>query len=211
MTQGKHRDGNPPLLPLPAPRSGTALDRKIIDYAKAKAPSRRPQHAPRWYAGMATAAVVVAAVLITLPPQVPAPATRDGRQQSAPGASLPKQAAQKFSHPLEPELQTINPPAAQARTSLADEADTATDTDPEAAAPRAAKESVKALTGQARAPKEPITRDALEQQLAPYRALLQSGAQDQARAGYRQLRLDCPACELPETLEEALSLYPERE
>ena len=67
MTQGKRLDGNS-QLPLPAPRSGAELDRKIIDYARAKAPSPRPRYAPRWYAGMATAAVVVAAVLITLPP-----------------------------------------------------------------------------------------------------------------------------------------------
>ena len=53
-----------------------------------------------------------------------------------------------------------------------------------------------------------LTEKRCVQQLERYRALLQTGEQDRARTEYRQLRLDCPDCELPETLEQALSLYP---
>ena len=214
MTQDKRPDGNSPL-PLPTPRSGAGLDRKIIDYARAKAPSPRPRYAPRWYAGMATAAVVVAAVLVTLPPQVPAPATQEARQQPAPAEAPPGQAAMKTSriHTLE---MLANPaPAARSATGLADDADAprAADSIQEAAAPRTARDrdSAGAFAGKVLPPGKPPGPGALAQQLERYRALLRSGAQDEARAEYRQLRLDCPDCELPETLEQALSLYPARE
>lgn len=54
MSERNNRPGRH-KLPLPAPGSPTALDQKILAYARDHAPQRKTRLAPRWAAGLAIA------------------------------------------------------------------------------------------------------------------------------------------------------------
>jgi len=205
-------------LPLPAPRPGPALDDKVLAYARANAPQRRPRWIPGWTAGLATAGIAAVALMISLypqtPPQVPAashsradapaPAaaadaiselrqTRLAEEMSADGA--PERAAKAASPPAPATVQAAQATGRPAPATLGDEAAGADAGD--------AMEYAGAGTATGG-----LSSAQLRETLAGYRELLLSGAGAQAEEAYRELRESCPGCELPDTLEEALQQYP---
>lgn len=193
MSQGK-RTRSRDELPLPAPKSPDALDDKILSYARRMAPGRRSV-APRWAAGLATVGVVLLAVFIA-EPQRPQPAAPDGipELQSAPAAPAAKK-------PM------AAAPRAKKLVSAERDAEFAAETNAGAATARLED----APGAVAPVPEERATQEALDElaeDLAHCAALLAAGEESRAREAYQRLRSGCPECDLPQTLEQALDLYP---
>lgn len=168
-------------MPLPSPRSTRELDDKILAYARDNAPRQRTHRPARWAAGLATAGIVAVAVLIALP-QKPVP-------------QLTKQVEERSSIA---QYQAVAPVASMKMTSpvLKEEISSLEEYAREPAP--AARELASAGTSAV------LDEEQLHEQLKLCAELLEAGHEAQARATYQALREHSPACELPESLEEAI-------
>ena len=209
MSEHKHGHGSG-HMPLPSPRSTQELDEKILAYARDNAPRQRRHQPARWVAGLATAGIVAVAVLIALP-QRPTPQLArqvEERDSISENQVIVPVASMKMSGPepgkeisaLEEYADEPAPAAAAARALpatpvAASEAEPLNDTS-------AASEL--AVAGAAAKAASNMDKEQLHQQLELCAELLETGREAQARASYRALREQCPACELPESLEEAI-------
>ena len=81
---GRYDLQEPGKLPLPSPRSPLELDERILSAARERAPTPEPQRQPWWIGGVATAAVLLVAVMITVPEQ--SPSTIEVRTEAVPTA-----------------------------------------------------------------------------------------------------------------------------
>jgi hypothetical protein len=195
MTERKHRVGQG-KLPLPSPRSPRELDEKILAHARARAPQRKPALSMGMLGGLATACMIVVAVFITVPQQSPqAPVT-----EPSPARSQADMAVSSAIGKVE-EVKEM-PAAPSARMKMARSAG-AVRLDMEAQKPlpeMALSADSAVMADEAIA----FADDPLKEELSRLAALLEDGNIEQAREAYQKLRGDCPACNLPETLEQAL-------
>ena len=179
---------------LPSPRSPAHLDGKILAHARANAPVKASHWRPMWGGGLATAAVLVVAVYLTqvteleqADPVIDAvPAAKQAKMQ----APAPSSVTREVASPRE-----IDSYAEQFEADAAEEA-------PAMAA------MADSPAGAARASPAELASDAaidLDVALEKLRQLVDQGELEQAREEYAKLRQSCPGCDLPETLEEALS------
>ena len=200
-------------LPLPQPRSPQQLDDKILAYARQRAPQRNSRWIPGWTSGwttgLATASIVAIAVFITQ------------TQQSAPSFKEYAQPAAEQSHAEEairsmptasaaPAAARISSTASPAKKAMKREM-LAEQLAPESSGAIAQEElAAMALAADTFAmPKAAANADGLarmddqqlELQLEQCARLLEQGHADQARKAYQALRLECPSCDLPETLD----------
>ncbi|MCB1698041.1 MAG: hypothetical protein H6984_12600 [Pseudomonadales bacterium] len=215
----RNRSQRSARLPLPAPQPGAELDERILAYARANAPRRTVRRPGRWVAGLATAGVVAVAVMITLPQQTRSPLVQEREQGSS---DAPAPAAMKISRqdmaqrrPAEQAAAGfVRAPAAPAATEPANAAENTTASGIGHSAERGADRDADGLADIAvaeadQAFSQPVlSEQALRTELDRIRAELQAGEQSRARADYQLLRRHCPGCELPQELEQALSLYP---
>ena len=176
-------------LPLPSPRPSPELDRRILSYARSRAPQRSHRAAPRWAAPLATAAVVAVAVLLALPPGPDREVASKAEQRSAvPAAPAPAATVRAEPQPS----RRLHGEAAGAMAPAADSA-------------LSAAKATMADTPRDVAAQEATAAEPLAALLAPIAALLEAGDEAGAREAYAALRDRCPDCELPETLEQALA------
>lgn len=231
----QQRASFPGELGLPGPRSPAELDRKVLRYARSRAPepSPRPPRLLWWGSGLATASVAALAVLIALPqagvsPAGGNPATLRGEisqqalpatgaataAESPPGAVLHQRAA-TMNRP-EADLNTpaaaANPPAARlSAPRTASQASAADGSEPAAALaiPTPPREPSGTVDDVPEVSADSLLDDAgrgsAGTELARLARLLAAGSETAARDGYRALRARCPQCELPPTLERALA------
>ena len=194
MTRGKRGSGQE-HLPLPTPTSPRELDDRILSYARRNAPERRAFF-PGWAAGLATVSVLLVAVMIVAPqPQQPAtPKPSPAAEQSAPAPAAAKSNSVTAQGPerrksTARDLEYAG--EAEAGVSARAMADTA---------PAAALVREKSATESA--------KESLAENLARCAELLEAGDEAGAREYYQRMRTDCPKCDLPPTLEQALDRYP---
>ena len=191
-------------IPLPSPRSTQELDEKILAYARDNAPRQRRHRPARWVAGLATAGIVAVAVLIALP-QRPTPQLArqvEERSSIAENQVIAPVASMKMSSPEPREDISALEEYAGERAPAAARALPATpvaDSDAESLNDASAASEMTAAGAAAKMDKEQ-----LHEQLELCAELLATGREQQARASYQALREQCPACELPESLEEAV-------
>jgi len=210
MNDRKEQSGHDKLS-MPAPRSPDALDKRILSYARENAPVKPASTRGRllrhpWASGLATACVVGVALFISEPDQ------QISTLAPAPIEALIPAAAQAV-----PTQGAIASPAARKAINFRSEssslytveekehAEVAADTHYSAEAEPLGAVSDTLDTGDLQASQEPLLR----QELQRCAELLGAGNVEEARSAYRKLRLDCPECELPETLEQALAAYPQ--
>lgn len=202
-------------LDLPAPASPRELDQRILGYARERASQRAWHWQSGWTAGLATASVVAVAVLISMPQEPPtssSPALEPrlesparSAQPVAESAAAERGSAAAESPPAPQSsakmaLQRRAPAAAAGASLPADGADlasaaTSLDTMEEespAAEPHGDVAMKESIAG-------PAAR--LEEIAAQFR----DGDEQAAREAYHLLRRECPSCDLPETLEQALA------
>jgi hypothetical protein len=200
-------------LPLPSPRSPRDLDDRILNHAREHAPPTRLFVQPRWLAGLATASVLLIAVFITEPEQstpefraitptdedVATPSLSSkttmadkpaARMKMSSDIASPTRNIQKYEL-RKGQKQLIQEISADAQTEAAAEADMARD-DKTAGIALGSANSVT------------YSDTEIRNQLRRCADLLQQGQATQARAAYQQLRSECPACDLPATLEQAI-------
>jgi len=177
-----HRTGH---MPLPAPRSTQELDEKILAYARDNAPRQRRHRPARWVAGLATAGIVAVAVLIALPQR---PTPQLARQVEERGSIAEYQVITPVAS-----MKMSGPEPREEISALEEYAD-----EPASAA------SELAVAGTAAKAASNMDKEQQHEQLELCAELLETGREAQARASYRALREQCPACELPESLEEAV-------
>lgn len=210
----KHKQDLPQdKLPLPRPRSPSALDDKILAYARQQAPQRKGSRIPGWSggwpAGLATAGIVAIAVLITQTQQF-----EPSLQSRAPGAIEDRQTEEAIGNmpaaPAAPATSSLSGLAAPSRKAMKQErlADQMAE-QPSAAAAQEQFADREMAADAAPAAKsaahmgEPARMDdrQLQLRLEQCATLLQQGQAEQAREAYQALRLDCAGCELPATLD----------
>jgi hypothetical protein len=200
-------------LPLPSPRSPRDLDDRILNHAREHAPPTRLFVQPRWLAGLATASVLLIAVFITEPEQSTpefqaiTPSDEDAatpslssettmadkpaaRMKMSSGIASPTRNIQKYEILAEQE-QLVQQISADAPAEAAAEVDMAHDDN----AAGMALEKAGDVT---------YSRSDVRNQIRNCAELLQQGQATQARAAYQQLRSECPTCDLPTTLEQAI-------
>jgi hypothetical protein len=200
-------------LPLPSPRSPRDLDDRILNHAREHAPPTRLFVQPRWLAGLATVSVLLIAVFITEPEQSTpefqaiTPSDEDAatpslssettmadkpaaRMKMSSDIASPTRNIQKYELRKGQE-QLIQEISADAQTEAAEEADMARD-----------DKTAGIALGSANSVTYSDTK--IRNQLRRYADLLQQGQATQARAAYQQLRSECPTCDLPTTLEQAI-------
>ena len=182
-------------IPLPSPRSPAELDKKILAYAQQRLPEKKHYRPPLWLSGLATASVVVVAVLIAMPNQ--APSIMPGEEPPAVSTSMAKtktSAADQNSF--------LERSAASADMKLM-------------ASPAARKKSYDAAAGAMYEEQEiavtettsSLDSDGIKEQLQPLAAMLKNGDSEKAMQDYREIIKLCPDCDLPPTLEEAIEKY----
>lgn len=195
-------------MPLPAPRSTQELDEKILAYARDNAPRQRRHRPARWVAGLATAGIVAVAVLIALPQR---PTPQLARQVEERGSIAEYQVitpvtSMKMSGP-EPreEISALEEYADEPAPAAARALPATPMADSDAASLNAASAASElAVAGTAAKAASNMDKEQLHEQLELCAELLETGREAQARASYQALREQCPACELPESLEEAV-------
>lgn len=213
-TRSSERDARPTL---PTHRSTARLDERVLARARANAPRKRPAHFARWSGGLATAALLVVAVLVTVPGQEPSPVLDEKQQPpGSPPATPTAVAADAMMKMSTDERSSRESPRRIASPQQYSEAgaDAEADADADADAGNRSKQAdfvqfnrivpADSPTPQA---SELLTPEALSLELQRYREMLHAGSEKRARAEYRKLQLDCPDCALPETLEEAITRY----
>lgn len=214
------RDEQSPLDKLPQPRSPQHLDEKILAQARQRAPRRSPPWRPTWITGMAAVSIAAMALLIVQPQLLwpgldkleelsdkrnalrrPSLATgrvelpieehsTSAREKAAP-VTVPSELARKStSVPGQAHLRAQRVPRmetpANADIHLETTVETAAESAPTMAPP-------------------PLHREQLDLRLAHCANLLEQGLDDQAASSYQTLRQECPTCDLPDTLEQALA------
>jgi hypothetical protein len=200
-------------LPLPSPRSPRDLDDRILNHAREHAPPTRLFVQPRWLAGLATACVLLIAVFITEPEQSTpefraiTPTDEDAATPSLSSkttmADRPA-ARMKMSSDIASPTRHINKYeilAEQEQNIQESSAHTPTET---AATVDMAHVNKTAGAGLDSASDVNYSGTEIHSQLRRYADLLQQGQATQARAAYQQLRSECPTCDLPATLEQAI-------
>ena len=184
--------------PLPSPRSPQELDEKILAYARQQLPAKKSYRGPLWLSGLATASVVVIAVLIVTPDQ---PDTIAPALESA--AVAPASRKAKLS------MTTLNSPV---------ESDTASADIPRAAPQSASnRKATKKMMGASAvyAEQDMFAADValdfdpgkLQEHLRQLASMLDNGATDPANSAYEALKSSCGDCDLPSTLAEAIEKY----
>jgi len=164
-------------MPLPSPRSPAELDEKILAHAKRQAPERKFKLRPIWLSGLVTASVVAVAVLIAIPQQ---PEPRVYESEAAPER---RRSDMPVSAPMSLEKKMTS------RDTMGITADYA-------------------LRESAAAPAvEQLDDSTLQSRLLQLSRILENGDSKQAEAAYEQLKFSCGDCELPATLEEAITKY----
>jgi hypothetical protein len=202
-------------LPLPSPRSPDGLDQRILAYARDNAPRSRPLLRPAWMTGAATACVLVVALLVG-GPQQQAPLESEARKSEAVGeAPLPATpaAAPTAQRAGGAQLEATAPAAsARAAHKLAGDRDTRNYSELSQAAADAGLQDLPAAQEEAAdmpSDPQPVGEPQwLAARIHEIALQLENGNQQAARDAYRALRQQCPDCQLPETLEEALAAYP---
>ena len=201
-------------LPLPSPRSPQDLDQRILAYARDNTPRSRPLLRPTWMAGAATACVLVVALLVG-GPQQQAPMESEARKsESVSEAPLPvtPAAAPTAQQAAGAQAEAAAPAASARAYKLAGDRDTRNDSELSQAAadaglqdmPAAQEESADMISG----PQPGAEPQWLAARIHEIALQLENGDQQAAREAYHALRQQCPDCQLPETLEEALAAYP---
>lgn len=195
-------------LPLPQPRSPQELDDKILAYARQRAPHRNTSWIPGWTSGwttgLATASIVAIAVFITQTQQS-APSFNEMAQPAAEEAIRSMTTA-----PAAPAAARISSKASPAKKSM--QREMLTEQLAPASSGAIAQEPFADMALAADTvgmPKAAAIADGiarmddqqLELQLEQFASLLEQGHESQAREAYQALRLECPGCELPETLD----------
>jgi len=175
-------------LNLPSPRSPEELDRRILDYARSRAPARRPHLRPWFAGGLATATVLVLAVYITETAIRPTagPEPEEAVEGATPMATPMTAEPAGFADQDE-----LSPSRQRAERRLGE----------------AAELSMQKL---AQAPERDSTQSRRQdtvQQLPVLAHLLEQDQGEEARARWQALLEQCPGCELPADLEEALQRY----
>ncbi len=186
-------------LPLPKPRSPAELDRKILAYASAQAPRRRRVLQPWFTGGLATAALLVVAVLII-------PTEQPGRESSPAGLATER---------LEADARSASPasePAAGAAPTLPDrdyrarsESARMISADQALEKQRPQREELRAG---AAAPGATTDRERVLQALPGLARLMEQGEAGRAQQAWDELLSRCPDCDLPRQLTEALAQFP---
>ena len=203
-------------LPLPQPRSPRELDDTILAYARQRAPHRKTSWIPGWTSswttgwttGLATASIVAIAVFITQTQQS-APSFNDKAQPAAEQRYAEEAIRSVPAAPAVPAAARISSKApakkAMQRKMLAEQL-----TPESSGAPAQEEFADRALVADtvamptAAANADGLTRmddQQLELQLEQFASLLEQGHEAQARAAYQALRLECPGCDIPETLD----------
>ena len=195
-------------LPLPQPRSPQELDDKILAYARQRAPHRNTSWIPGWTSGwttgLATASIVAIAVFITQTQQS-APSFNEKAQPTAEEAIRSMSSA-----PAAPTAGRISSKASPAKKSMQREMLTEQLAPASSAAIAQEQLADMALAADTIAmPKAAANADGigrlddqqLKLQLEQSARLLEQGHESQAREAYQALRLECPGCDLPETLD----------
>ena len=218
-------------LPLPRRNSPSGLDRKILAHAREHAPQRTPFFRAPWVPGLATAGVVVIAVLLseTQPPsralqrEVPADfAPSIQLEQVAPGASVTDDAALEASARLKATAEPRMPmePDTAGAAGMAADADATRGILPQESAARApgvAEFSAGAPTTEAALRKREadaelaeeaasaagLDADQLEAWLRQCAELQDAGEPAKAATCYDKVLEACPQCTLPAPPEEA--------
>ena len=205
-------------LPLPSPRSPRDLDDRILNYAREHAPPTRSFVQPRWLAGLATASVLLIAVFITEP------------EQSTPEFRAITPTDEDAATPsLSSKIRMANKPAARMKMSsdiasptrnihkyeilveqeqLVQEISADAPAEPAAAVGIAHDDKTAGMALES-ASDVIYSRSDARNQIRNCAELLQQGQEAQARDAYRHLRSECPACELPATLEQAIDALSE--
>ena len=191
-------------LPLPSPRSPKALDDRILAQARHSAPAKQGASPLGWASGLATAAVLVVAVYLvnlTETGTVTNPPVADALQEDeSAGAAASSTLTEVATATIQAEPQPKLKLSAQART----EADFAARGGAEemATAPAAAPA---AKDAKAHSPGPDVNKALLRLQ-----ALVGAGELQQAENEYAELRRRCAACALPEELDKALMMLPQK-
>jgi hypothetical protein len=200
----QQRAAGPGELGLPGPRSPAELDRKVLRYARSRAPepSPRPARLLWWGSGLATASVAALALLIALPQGGGNPA---GLRGETPHQALPANGAGSGAESppaagLEAPAAGLKAPAAGLNQPAAAPAIPRPQREPPGTVDDAPELSADTLPDAA-------GRGSAGAELARLARLLAAGSETGARDGYRALRARCPQCELPPTLEQALAQH----
>jgi hypothetical protein len=194
MSRGKRESGRE-QLPLPTPTSPQGLDDRILSYARRNAPERRAFF-PGWAAGLATVSVLLVAVIIMAP------------QPQQPAAPEPSPAAgQSAVTPAAAKRNSMKAPGPERRKSTAHDLEYAGEAEAGVSARAMADTPLAAaLVREESATESP--KESLAENLARCAELLEAGDEARAREYYQRMRTDCPKCDLPPTLEQALDRYP---
>ncbi|MEH6582975.1 MAG: hypothetical protein V7754_13630 [Halioglobus sp.] len=197
-------------LPLPEPRSPQELDERILSAARQRAPKRRSQQQPWWLAGAATVSVLLVAVLLTN--NTTQVATPKAKFKPVPSAAMAPEAARESMMQAEMDSASdfsSNQAAGAISRSSTVHSEAMSEEQPPglkamSKAQRSAGYSLAADEGM-----DPTSELTLTADIQRLSALLQQGQTESARSQYEQLRKNCPRCALPDSLEEAIALYPE--
>ncbi|MEH6517584.1 MAG: hypothetical protein V7742_12930 [Halioglobus sp.] len=218
MTDEQAKQG----LNLPSPGSPSHLDEKVLQYAREQAPTRRSYLQPVWLRSMAAASVVVVAVLLVYPQQLdqvtppieieeivvresallddgPAAARapeRDGNYMAQ--QAMMSKASQADDSSSELRMRAAASPQPKLKRELA-----ATSADSQVLAEKEVAPEMLI----ADAVPTPLDEETIRDILTEIEGLLSAGKTEQVEKAWLALKNRCPGCELPETLEEAITLY----
>ena len=200
-------------LPLPSPRSPDDLDQRILAYARDNTPRSRPLLRPTWMAGAATACVLVVALLVG-GPQRQVPMESEARKSES-VSEVPSPAAAPAPQRVDSAAPEAAAPAVSARAArkIASDRDAMNDSEFSRAAadaglqdmPTTQEESAYKSSG----PQPAMEPPWLAARIHEIARQLEDGDLQAAQEAYHALQQQCPECQLPETLEEALAAYPE--
>ena len=217
-------------LPLPTPTSPRVLDDKILAYARQHTPTKASYWQPRWATGLAAASITAMAVFIGLPQQTAINGAQESDltliesammadqmpvQSKPPNSVANARATMSKERPARIEHYSVSDEAMEmevetehADTTVIERLVPATAIKQRQLAGAASQENNSGPAALALAA-SPIVLDEPELRIILGRQAqrLTNGETAQADAEYQALRDNCPACELPETLLQALKKY----
>jgi hypothetical protein len=212
------RNEHSPLGGLPRPRSPQQLDDKILAHARRQAPQRNAPWRPGWVTGMATVSIVAIALLI-VPPQYLLPISRDYSeipvQRDSTSRKAPVIETKRFDFYSSLEMPKKETRAIAQHPQLTEESMPMPEAVSSSPMPERFEEpqadaeahAFAKITASAYMRLEPLHLDPeqLALRLAKCADMLEQGDEEQADRAYQMLRQECPACDLPDTLEQALA------
>jgi hypothetical protein len=211
------RNEHSPLGGLPRPRSPQQLDDKILAHARRQAPQRKAPWRPGWVTGMATVSIVAIALLM-VPPQHLLQNFQELPEMSADADFARPTSRVMMIERLE--LRALETPKIKTRAmaqhpQLTEESMPMPEAVSSSPMPERFEEpqadaeahAFAKITASAYMRLEPLHLDPeqLALRLAKCADILEQGDEEQADRAYQTLRQECPACDLPDTLEQALA------